>query len=75
MYRGRGRAHPLLLMHGWPGSVFEFLEIIPRLTDPARSGGDAPTHSPSSFRRCPATAFRSVLTSSASISRRAPIAC
>jgi pimeloyl-ACP methyl ester carboxylesterase len=32
---------PLLLMHGWPGSVFEFLELIPRLTDPARFGGDA----------------------------------
>jgi pimeloyl-ACP methyl ester carboxylesterase len=31
---------PLLLMHGWPGSVFEFMEIIPRLTDPARFGGD-----------------------------------
>ena len=32
---------PLLLLHGWPGSVFEFLELIPRLTDPARFGGDA----------------------------------
>jgi microsomal epoxide hydrolase len=32
---------PLLLLHGWPGSVFEFLDIIPRLTDPARFGGDA----------------------------------
>jgi len=31
---------PLLLLHGWPGSVFEFLEFIPRLTDPARFGGD-----------------------------------
>ncbi|MBR0656952.1 epoxide hydrolase family protein [Plastoroseomonas arctica] len=31
---------PLLLMHGWPGSVFEFLDIIPRLTDPAAFGGD-----------------------------------
>ena len=31
---------PLLLLHGWPGSVFEFLEIIPRLTDPAAFGGD-----------------------------------
>jgi pimeloyl-ACP methyl ester carboxylesterase len=31
---------PLLLMHGWPGSVFEFIDIIPRLTDPARFGGD-----------------------------------
>ncbi len=32
---------PLLLSHGWPGSVFEFLDIIPRLTDPAAFGGDA----------------------------------
>src|ERR1700744_4510770 len=32
---------PLLLLHGWPGSVFEFLDIIPRLTDPVRFGGDA----------------------------------
>jgi len=31
---------PLLLSHGWPGSVFEFLDIIPMLTDPARFGGD-----------------------------------
>lgn len=31
---------PLLLSHGWPGSVFEFLELIPRLTDPAAFGGD-----------------------------------
>jgi pimeloyl-ACP methyl ester carboxylesterase len=31
---------PLLLLHGWPGSVFEFMELIPRLTDPARFGGD-----------------------------------
>ncbi|MFO1039694.1 MAG: epoxide hydrolase [Geminicoccaceae bacterium] len=38
---GQGPAPlPLLLLHGWPGSVFEFLEIIPRLTDPARFGGD-----------------------------------
>jgi microsomal epoxide hydrolase len=32
---------PLMLAHGWPGSVFEFLELIPRLTDPARFGGDS----------------------------------
>lgn len=38
---GKGPAPiPLLLSHGWPGSVFEFLELIPRLTDPARFGGD-----------------------------------
>ena len=39
---GQGpKPYPLLLSHGWPGSVFEFLDIIPRLTDPARFGGDA----------------------------------
>jgi Epoxide hydrolase N terminus len=32
---------PLLLLHGWPGSVFEFIDIIPRLTDPVRFGGDS----------------------------------
>jgi len=31
---------PLLLSHGWPGSVVEFLDLIPILTDPARYGGD-----------------------------------
>ena len=40
--QGRGASpKPLLLMHGWPGSVFEFIDIIPRLTDPARFGGKA----------------------------------
>lgn len=39
--QGNGpRPLPLLLSHGWPGSVFEFLDIIPRLTHPARFGGD-----------------------------------
>ena len=38
---GRGPAPlPLLLSHGWPGSVFEFRRLIPLLTDPARFGGD-----------------------------------
>jgi pimeloyl-ACP methyl ester carboxylesterase len=31
---------PLLLTHGWPGSVLEFLSIIPLLTDPGAHGGD-----------------------------------
>lgn len=31
---------PLLLSHGWPGSIVEFQELIPRLVDPARFGGD-----------------------------------
>ena len=32
---------PLLLLHGWPGSVYEFIDIIPRLTNPEKFGGDA----------------------------------
>jgi pimeloyl-ACP methyl ester carboxylesterase len=31
---------PLLLSHGWPGSIVEFERIIPLLTDPGRFGGD-----------------------------------
>jgi pimeloyl-ACP methyl ester carboxylesterase len=39
---GEGSAPmPLLLPHGWPGSVFEFLDLIPRLTHPSRFGGKA----------------------------------
>jgi pimeloyl-ACP methyl ester carboxylesterase len=33
-------ALPLILTHGWPGSVFEFLDVIGPLTDPRRYGGD-----------------------------------
>jgi microsomal epoxide hydrolase len=29
---------PLLLLHGWPGSIYEFQQIIPMLTDPAAHG-------------------------------------
>ena len=31
---------PLLLMHGWPGSVIEFLEIIDKLANPEKSGAN-----------------------------------
>jgi epoxide hydrolase len=34
-------AFPLLLTHGWPGSVVEFLDVIARLTDPEAHGGSA----------------------------------
>ncbi|HEV8653068.1 MAG TPA: epoxide hydrolase [Actinomycetes bacterium] len=34
-------ATPLLLIHGWPGSVVEFLDLIGPLTDPRVHGGDA----------------------------------
>jgi len=33
-------ALPLLMMHGWPGSVLEFRKVIGPLTDPAAHGGD-----------------------------------
>src|SRR6202046_1591252 len=40
--KGKGpNPKPLLLIHGWPGSIYEFMEIIPMLTDPAAHGGDA----------------------------------
>jgi pimeloyl-ACP methyl ester carboxylesterase len=31
---------PLILTHGWPGSVAEFLDLIGPLTDPRSHGGD-----------------------------------
>src|SRR5881296_1284625 len=34
-------ALPVLITHGWPGSVFEFLGTIGPLTDPAAHGGTA----------------------------------
>ena len=33
-------AMPLLLTHGWPGSVAEFLDVIGPLTEPGSHGGD-----------------------------------
>lgn len=63
---------PLLLLHGWPGSVFEFLEIIPRLTDPARLAARRRTRSPSSPHPCRAMACRSSPTRNVSASPRSP---
>lgn len=34
-------ALPLILTHGWPGSVFEFLKVIGPLVDPTAHGGKA----------------------------------
>ena len=34
-------AVPLVLTHGWPGSVTEFAKVIGPLTDPVAHGGDA----------------------------------
>ncbi|MGY1634172.1 epoxide hydrolase family protein [Geodermatophilus sp. SYSU D01186] len=36
-----GNALPLIIAHGWPGSVFEQIKVIGPLTDPTASGGSA----------------------------------
>ncbi|PCJ14679.1 MAG: hypothetical protein COB04_14630 [Gammaproteobacteria bacterium] len=33
-----GKGIPLLMSHGWPGSIWEFYKIIPMLTDPESFG-------------------------------------
>ncbi|MFF2482355.1 epoxide hydrolase family protein [Paenibacillus sp. NPDC058071] len=39
--RGEGENPlPLLIPHGWPGSFYEMLDLIPYLTHPSRFGGD-----------------------------------
>src|SRR5262245_43176581 len=34
-------ALPLVITHGWPGSIIEMLNVIGPLTDPTAHGGDA----------------------------------
>ncbi len=34
-------ALPLVITHGWPGSIVEFHKVVEPLADPAASGGDA----------------------------------
>jgi pimeloyl-ACP methyl ester carboxylesterase len=34
-------AFPLLLIHGWPGSIVEFQDVVPRLTGPESYGGQS----------------------------------
>lgn len=34
-------AMPLILSHGWPGSIVEFHKVVEPLTDPTKFGGDA----------------------------------
>jgi pimeloyl-ACP methyl ester carboxylesterase len=55
-------ATPLLLIHGWPGSVVEFLNMIGPLTDPRRHGGE------------PATAFHLVIPSTPGSGFSGPLA-
>lgn len=40
--RGEGaNPMPLVLTHGWPGSVVEFLDVIDKLANPSKYGGNA----------------------------------
>ena len=48
-------AMPLIITHGWPGSIVEFTDIIGPLTDPRRTAGIRPTRSTWSSRRFPAS--------------------
>ena len=42
MAEGRGpNPTPLLLCNGWPSSFYEYLDVLPLLTDPAAHGGTA----------------------------------
>jgi pimeloyl-ACP methyl ester carboxylesterase len=34
-------AFPLIVTHGWPGSIVEFLDVVDLLADPVAHGGDA----------------------------------
>jgi hypothetical protein len=38
-----GSALPVILTHGWPGSVVEFLQVISPLVDPTSHGGKPTT--------------------------------
>src|SRR6266481_755744 len=72
---GQGPApRPLLLLHGWPGSVFEFLELIPRLTDPESFGGDPADAFTVVARSLPGYGWSSPQGSRASASRKSPTA-
>jgi hypothetical protein len=53
-------ALPLVLNHGWPGTPFEFEEVIGPLTDPVAHGGGPRTPSMWFAPPCRATPSRSV---------------
>ena len=51
-------ALPLIMTHGWPGSVIELLEVVGPLTDPTAHGGGPRTRSTWCCLRSPGTASR-----------------
>ena len=52
------QAMPLIITHGWPGSVVEFHKVIEPLTNPTALAAMPPMRFTSFARRCPASAFR-----------------
>ena len=48
-------ALPLIMTHGWPGSVIELLETVGPLTDPTAHGGQAEDAFTWCCRHCPVT--------------------
>ena len=66
-------ALPLIVTHGWPGSIVEFLEIRGPLTDPAAHGGDpADAFHTSSPRPSPVSGSPARPTKRAGTSRESP---
>jgi hypothetical protein len=53
---GHENALPLIMTHGWPGSVIELLEAVGPLTARPRTADAPRTRSTSCCRPCPATA-------------------
>ena len=49
-------ALPLVINHGWPGSIIEQLKIIDRLTDPTAHGGSTSAMASQANRRAQAGA-------------------
>jgi Epoxide hydrolase N terminus len=58
-------ALPLIMTHGWPGSIVELLETVEPLTNPPRTAAAPPTPSTWCCRPYPATASRASRPSSA----------
>jgi pimeloyl-ACP methyl ester carboxylesterase len=63
-------AIPLILTHGWPGSVVEFLNVIGPLTDPRAHGKDPATAFDLVIPSLPGFAFSAPLTSRGWSTRR-----
>ena len=70
-------ALPMIITHGWPGSIIEQLKIIDPLTNPTAHGGTASDAFDVVIPSLPATAFRGSRPRSAGIrsASRAPGRC